>query len=157
MKVSYFPRKSGACAVSVYQAAPSFEEGLGTRLRNVSLELQLSQSCTRMTFQCRVAWTVNSLPSSPLGALRYASSMYPNIRVLLSILCTLPVTTCSAERSFSGLKRTKTTLRSSMSGARLSELSFLAVHRDLALDIPKAIDEFARRHPRRMQWSSVTY
>ena len=45
----------------------------------------------------------------------------------------------------------QTTLRSSMSGARLSELSFLAVHRDLALDFPKAIDEFARRHPRRME------
>ena len=52
-------------------------------------------------------------------------------------------------------KRTKTTLRSSMSGARLSELSFLAVHRDLALDIPKAIDEFARRHPRRMELRDI--
>ena len=45
--------------------------------------------------------------------------------------------------------------RSSMSGARLSELSFLAVHRDLALDIPKAIDEFARRHPRRMELRDI--
>ena len=42
-----------------------------------------------------------------------------------------------------------------MSGARLSELSFLAVHRDLALDIPKAIDEFARRHPIRMELRDI--
>ena len=41
-----------------------------------------------------------SLPISPTTAIRYTSAMYPNIIVLISILCTLPVTSCSAERSF---------------------------------------------------------
>ena len=39
-----------------------------------------------------------SLPSSPTTTLKQATSMYPNIRVLVTILCTLPVTSCSAER-----------------------------------------------------------
>ena len=39
-----------------------------------------------------------SLPSSPTTAFKQATSVYPNIRVLVTILCTLPVTSCSAER-----------------------------------------------------------
>ena len=92
-----------------------------------------------------------SLPSSPTAAIRHTSSVYPNIKALISILCTLPVTSCSAERSFSGLKRTKTAFRSSMSTQRLTGLSLIGVHRDIPIDISAAIDEFGRRHPRRME------
>ena len=53
-----------------------------------------------------------SLPSSPTHALLHATTMFPNIRALASILCTFPVTSCSAERSFSAVKRIKTGLRS---------------------------------------------
>ena len=38
-----------------------------------------------------------SLPTTPTQTLRHATTMYPNIRVLESILCTMPVTSCSAE------------------------------------------------------------
>ena len=55
-----------------------------------------------------------SLPTSLSHTLPHASSLFPNIHELLRILCTLPVTSCSAERSFSGLKRIKTALRSVM-------------------------------------------
>ena len=92
-----------------------------------------------------------SLPSSPTTTLKHATSMYPSIRVLVTILCTLPVTSCSAERSFSGLKRTKTAFRSSMTTQRLTSLSLLNIHCDISVDIPAAIDEFSRQHPRRLQ------
>lgn len=85
----------------------------------------------------------SSLPSTPLTTLRQTSSMYPNIRVLLVLLCTLPVTSCSAERSFSTLKRTKTPFRSSMSTERLTNLSLLSIHRDIDIDISEAVDEFS--------------
>lgn len=39
--------------------------------------------------------------------LRHISLMYPNVSTLVKILCTLPVTTCSAERSFSSMKWNK--------------------------------------------------
>ena len=48
-----------------------------------------------------------SLPYTPTFTLRQVTSMYPNIRALITIICTLPVTSCSVERSFSGLKRIK--------------------------------------------------
>ena len=45
----------------------------------------------------------NSLPST-LSTLTRISSFYPNNKALVTILCTLPVTSCIAERSFSGFK-----------------------------------------------------
>ena len=92
-----------------------------------------------------------SLLSTPTFTLGQVTPMYPNIRVLIAIMCTLPVTSCSAERSFSGLKRIKTPLRSSMVTERLTGLTLLHIHRDIPVDISAATDEFARRHPRRLQ------
>ena len=51
----------------------------------------------------------SSLSSNPLPQI---TSMYPNIKALVSILCTLVA--LHAERSFSYLKQIKTSLRSSM-------------------------------------------
>ena len=72
-----------------------------------------------------------SLPTSLSFTLPHASSLFPNITELLHILCTLPVTSCSAERSFSGLKRIKTVLRSTMGNERLTSLALLHLHRDI--------------------------
>ena len=82
-----------------------------------------------------------SLPSSPTLTISQVSSVYPNISTLLKLFCTLPVTSCSAERSFSKLKRIKTPFRSAMTTTCLSGLTLLDVHRDIAIDIPAAIDE----------------
>lgn len=41
-------------------------------------------------------------------------NIFPNIHYLLKILCTLPVSTATPERTFSTLKRLKTYLRNSM-------------------------------------------
>ena len=49
--------------------------------------------------------------SSPSYALPHATSLYPDIRVLLVVLCTLPVTSCSNDillLSFSTLTQIKT-------------------------------------------------
>ena len=95
------------------------------------------------------------LPNSLSLTLPHASSFFPNIRILLRILCTLPVTSCSSERSFSTLKHIKTALRSTMGNDRLSALSLLYIHRDINISIPDVIDEFARRHPRHLQLSNI--
>ena len=96
---------------------------------------------------------VNALPSTLSATLPRISSFYPNIKALVVILCTLPVTSCTAERSFSGLKRVKTALRSRMSNERLTSLTLLHIHPDIPINIEEVIDEFSRRHPRRLQLS----
>ena len=98
---------------------------------------------------------LDALPTSLSHTLPHASSYYANIGILLRILCTLPVTSCSFERSFSALKRIKTFLRSSMGNERLTALTLLHIHRDIEIDIPEVIDEFARRYPRRMKLANI--
>ena len=74
---------------------------------------------------------INALPTSLFHTLPQVSSYYANIGTILRILCTLPVTSCSSERSFSALKRIKTSLRSTMGNERLTALTLLHIHRDI--------------------------
>ena len=97
----------------------------------------------------------SSLPTTLIQTLRHVSSMYPNIAAIAKIICTLPVTTCTAERSFSSLKRSKTAFRSTMTNTRLTGLTLLHVHRDIPIDLEAAIDTFARMHPRRMRMIDI--
>jgi hypothetical protein len=41
--------------------------------------------------QCLTEYGLSSLPVTPTMTLKHATSMYPNIKVLITILCTLPV------------------------------------------------------------------
>ena len=69
------------------------------------------------------------LPHTAIDALnRCASLDYPKILILLQIFGTLPVTTSSAERSFSALKLLKTDLRSVMGELPLNALASMHLH-----------------------------
>ena len=66
------------------------------------------------------------LPGNLIECVKYADEdMWPNIRVLLIIGCTHPVSSAEAERSFSGLRRIKPYLKSRMSHERLSGLALM--------------------------------
>ena len=77
---------------------------------------------------------------------------FPNIHKLLTIACTLPVTTCENERANSQLKLLKTYLRSTMSEERLSALANMKIHRRMVsdLDLDQLVVAFANKHSRRM-------
>ena len=53
----------------------------------------------------------------------------PEYNVALITLLTYPVSTCTAERSFSGMKRLQTPLRRTMTDERLSSLAILHIHK----------------------------
>lgn len=54
--------------------------------------------------------------------------MFRNIHRLFQIFATLPVTTCTVERSFSSMKRVKPVPRNKTSDDRLSDLVVIAIH-----------------------------
>lgn len=65
-------------------------------------------------------------PSNALDAIKHCDPViFPNIFVLLKILCTLPVSTATPERSFSSLKRVKTYLRNNMKEVDYNIFKFL--------------------------------
>ena len=62
----------------------------------------------------------NVTPQTLVETLDYANSQfYPGVYVALVLLLTYPVSTCTAEGSFSSMKRLKSPLRSTMTDERL--------------------------------------
>ena len=75
---------------------------------------------------------------------RANSSSNPEYNVALIILLTYPVSTCTAQRSFSGMKRLQTPLRSTRTDERLSSIASLQLHKHKdVIDIDGIITEFA--------------
>ncbi len=109
----------------------------------------------------RVRWEQHrqgsaSVPSTLADTLQETSeTMFPNIMTLHIILSSLAVTSCSAERSFSGLKRLKFPMRSTMGNERLTGMSLLHMHRDIPINISDVITTFAQKNPRRMNLENV--
>ena len=93
----------------------------------------------------RPATAIDSLPLC-------SADFFPNIKTLLVITATLPVTTATAERTFSSLRLLKTYLRSTMGQNRLAGLTLLYLHRDIPITPDEVIDTFARHSSRRLEF-----
>ncbi|KAL4125945.1 hypothetical protein QTP88_010182 [Uroleucon formosanum] len=86
----------------------------------------------------------NLKPTTAIEALSVCDNlMYPNMYELLKILAIIPISTATAERSFSTLRRLKTYLRNTTSESRLVELALLAIHRDIDIPDDILLDKFA--------------
>lgn len=72
------------------------------------------------------------------------------IKLLLTILATLPVTTASVERSFSTMKRIKTLPRNVMGHDRLSALAMISIHWDTVVDPEEVINRLAMNKSRKL-------
>ncbi|CAI6377592.1 unnamed protein product [Macrosiphum euphorbiae] len=97
-----------------------------------------------------------NIPHTAVTSLPYCEEYFPNIKILLQLFATLPVSTATAERSFSTLRRLKNYMRSTMTESRLNGLFLLNIHKDKDIDIDKVVDQFSRKKRRRMQmedWS----
>ena len=81
-------------------------------------------------------------PSNPLLALDIVPSRLSHIVTLLKIFCTIPVSTCSPERSFSAMKLVKNYLRNTMTDERLTSLALMYIHPEINIDIERVIDCF---------------
>ena len=94
--------------------------------------------------------------SSTLKSIDFKS--FSNIKVCLRILGTLPVTTCTCERSFSSMGKLKTYTRSTMISERLNGIALMHVHQEIVPDIEKLIDLFAVTNRRlNFIWFNILY
>lgn len=67
------------------------------------------------------------------------SSIFPNLYIALKISVTLPISSCSVERSFSKLKIIKNKLRTSMLQERLENLMQISCEKDINPNIENVI------------------
>ena len=88
--------------------------------------------------------------------------MLPESSKVVHILAVIPATSCSAERSFSALRRLKTYLRSTMGQQRVSNIALINIERAYANsvlnnDMDSIIDIFGRRNGRDSYFFNVFY
>ena len=115
-----------------------------------------------LTFEAEILmwqkhWISNEdVPDSLLNAIKKCPSIqYPRIKQILMYLIVLPVTSCTAERSFSRLKLLKTSLRSSMGESRLNGLALLSIHRQMDINVDEIINNFIKVNRRRLELEIV--
>lgn len=79
------------------------------------------------------------------------SDLFPYIDIVSRMFLCLPASNCSAERSFSTLKRIKNNLRSRLTEDHLNSLSILNIENDICrnIDYEDIINEFANNKSRR--------
>ena len=97
-----------------------------------------------------VATSLRSITEALLGV-PLSKTMLSEIDSLLRIYFTIPITTATAERLFSVLRRIKTYLRSTMSESRLNNIMLLHCHKDItdSLDLLNIAKSFVDANTRR--------
>ena len=81
----------------------------------------------------------------------------PNLRVLLQLFATLPLSTCSCERSASALRRLNTYLRCTQSEDRLSAAALIHANYVTPVDVNQVCKLFMQKHPRRIEAPSMLF
>ncbi|XP_025192154.1 52 kDa repressor of the inhibitor of the protein kinase-like [Melanaphis sacchari] len=95
----------------------------------------------------KLKWLKDNIEKKPSNAveslLECDERFFPNIRKLLEILATLPVSTATAERTFSTLRRLKTYLRNTTGEDRLTGLALLSIQKEINVDPNEVVRRFA--------------
>jgi len=97
--------------------------------------------------------TVDEAASILRSSVRPVQELFNQVDILVRLLLVIPVTSCEAERSFSGLRRLKTWLRSTMTQKRLNHVAICNVHHDYIdqLDLTQLVNTFVSACDRRQQ------
>ena len=92
--------------------------------------------------------------SDILNVCGFANTMFSEVHKLLHLYLTIPVTTATAERTFSTLRRLKNYLRTTMTEKRLNHLIIVHSHKQRTddIDILTVAREFSQRNDRRSEF-----
>ena len=95
----------------------------------------------------RVKWqNGNEAPTDIQGTLNETNAMlYPGVFSVLNVFACMPISTATAERSFSTMKRVKTYLRNTMTTQRLSGLGLLNIYSEKEIKADQVMDIFSRK------------
>ena len=91
---------------------------------------------------------------SVMADILLGKEMFSEILQLIKIFYTIPVTSSTAERTFSALRRLKTFLRSTMTQPRLNHAMTLHVHKERTdeIDLDEVANSFIHVNERRSNY-----
>ena len=139
-------KNNSVCSDLIKEACSAVSEAFGIESDTLSAEIDVfSRKEPEETDRKLISKLVLQFKSENI----HNQNVFPNLFKLLKLFLTVPVSTASAERSFSVLKRVKNYLRNSMLQERLSHLAMLAIEKtDLNLD--DCVEVYARRKQRHL-------
>ena len=117
----------------------------GDDINATSLTRQLQNLSDVMSDKQRSSCTsVSFLTRHLVGLGSIMNTLFSRVIILIKLFLLMPVTSASAERSFSSLRRLKTYLRSTMGQGRLNHVTILNTHTDILdeLDLQIVAEEF---------------
>ncbi len=111
-------------------------------LRICWLQDMVSEELQRWRLQFTSRQT--DLPSSCAQAIKQCDrANFLNVYTLLKLACTIPLTSCECERSFSALRHLQTYTRCAMGQERLSGLAHMHMHYDVNVDLYNTVSLFS--------------
>lgn len=116
---------------------------------------QQLQSLPDLCSHCRKVTNIDTITQALVESdNRAIRSMFSEVRKLLQLYLTVPITSSTSERSFSALRQIKTYLRNTMGQARMNHAVICYVHSDRtdAVDLFEAAKEFACANDNRMKF-----
>lgn len=115
---------------------------------------------TKLKIQCQLGKTLFSSGSDLFEFYQEVKKFkvgFEELTKIIEHILVVPVSSASAERSFSTMKRVKAYLRSTMTSRRLNNLTLLSIEREISgtfMDNPSdVIEEFASMKKRKLEFS----
>ena len=107
----------------------------------------------------KLKWLAMPIEDRPqiLSTTLKESGSFPNIFTLLKLFATLPLTSCSCERSASALRRLNNYMRCSQTEQRLTSLALIHSNYGFPIDVDTVCKKFIEKHPRRMEHANMLF
>lgn len=139
-------------------ASDSFDQVAGC-----NVDKELLQADQRLFNQFKKRHVEKSIKTTAVIDVLHVNSLYEitlEFKKVESILAVIPATSYSEERSFSGLRRSKTYLRNTMGQHRLSSLAIICIERAygnqvMVNSMDKMINIFGQRHRRKNYLANI--
>ena len=81
----------------------------------------------------------------------------PNVYTLMKLFATLPLSSCSCERSASALRRLNNYLRFTQTAERLTALALIHISYEVDIDTDTVCKLYLEKYPRRIQCASLLF
>ena len=107
----------------------------------------------------KLKWLAMPLKDRPqnLSSTLKESGSFPNIFTLLKLFATLPLTSCSCERSASALCRFNNYMRCSQTEQRLTSLALIHSNYGVQIDADTVCRKFIEKHLQRMEHANMLF
>ena len=126
------------------------------KIDKLKIQIQMLPDLLKSCNQANPSQTINSVTTlrtlcDLMNSMESSKTMLSEVFQLLRIILTIPITSATAERTFSTMRRLKNFLRSTMSQTLFNNLKLLHVHKDKTdqIDLHNIANQFINVNSRR--------